>query len=121
MGIVSEELLDYFLDYRNECRALELLNEATKMLGKIELGIDRKPTKRILEAKEILEEEAIRIREENYDRWENIIYRASQLESRRWWEGWEARDETDDLREAERRVQDYIRRKPMDDFRYRLR
>ncbi len=120
MGIVSEELLDYFLDHRNECRALDLLDEAVRVLGKIELGSDRKPTKRILEAKEILKEEATRIREENYDHWGNIMYRASQLESRRWWEGWQTRDETDDLREAERRVQDYIR-KPGDDFTLRLR
>lgn len=91
MGIIGEELLDYFRDYQDKCRAVELLDDAVRNLGKVKFDRDTEAAKRVEEAKNTLKDVADRIRFENYDLWSNIIYRTSQLEGRSWREGrdWE--------------------------------
>ena len=91
MGIVGEELLDYFRGYQDRCRMVELLDDAVKSLGKIRFDGDTVSAKRIEEAKNTLKDEADRIRFDNYDLWSNIIYRTSQMEGRNWRDGrdWE--------------------------------
>ncbi len=84
MGIIGEELLDYFRDYQDKCRVAELLDDAVRNLGKIKLDSETEAAKRIEEAKTILKDQADTIRFENYDLWSNIVYRTSQLEGRSW-------------------------------------
>lgn len=84
MGIVGEELLYYYRGYQDRCRAVELLDDAVRSLGKIRFDRDIECAKRVEEAKNTLKNEADRIRFENYDLWSNIVYRTSQMDERRW-------------------------------------
>ncbi len=80
-------MLNYFRDYQDRCRAVELLDDSVRSLGKIRFDRETEITKRIEEAKNTLKDEADETRFENHALWSNIVCRASQMEGRRWWAG----------------------------------
>ena len=108
MGIIGEELLDYFRGYQDRCREVELLDDAVRSLNKIRFDGDTISANRVEEAKNILKNEADRLRFDNYDLWSNIISRTSQLEGRCWKEGrdWE--------RQRAQREEELRRRRSLD-------